>query len=462
MLSALFDRLSQYIGLHTSSLAFQTIQVFFARAGAISLGLLSNLALTRWLGISAYGQYAYILAWLTILSIPGMGMETLVVRETAVTRRRDDEAALGGLIRWSFLNILWMSGVLTMIGFFAVFISSSYSSGVLPLAPVLGLAGMPFIYIQTQLGSLFRGCKRVELTVFLNETFSSAIIFAWAGGCILFGIQASASIAMGGRLVMLGFVLFAFGLLLPRLNLPWHWKASAREQIVAWRKSFTSLTLLKGIGIARVRLPVLMLGFAIGPEPVALFSLASRIAEMVVFALSIVTMTTAPLFAELHAKQDYRNMQRLVTRSTLTTSLWAIPIMLGLILAGKWLLNWFGPRFVAGYPILVVLAIAQTVHAVTGTVPLVMTMGRLERVVLKVQALGLLITAVLCLALIPVWGAMGAAIGSATSLIFLHITLAIQLYRRLGIASSFYTPSFLNQETVTPDSAEFDASEELR
>ncbi len=463
MLGALFDRLSPYIGLHTSSLTFQTIQVFFARVGAIFLGLLSNLALTRWLGITAFGQYAYILAWLTILSIPSMGMGTLVVRETAIAHHQDDKDTFGGFMRWSLLNILWMSGALTLIGFIAVFISSAYSSRTLQLAPLLGLAGIPLIYLQTHMGALFRGCRRVELAVFLNESFSSAIILVWAAGCLFLGAQATASMALGGRLVMLGFVLSAFVLLLPRLNRTWNWRASAREKISAWRKSLSSLTLLKGVSITAGRLPVLMLGMAIGPEPVALFSLSNRIAEMVILALSIVVMTTGPHLAELHAKQDYRRMQRLLTRSTVAVSLWAIPITLVLIFAGRWLLSWFGPHFVAGYPLLVVLAIGQTVHAISGTVSLVMTMGRLERTVLQVQSVGLCITAVLCLTLIPLWGAMGAAIGSTISLIFLNVTLVVLLYRRLGIASSLYNPSFFRQDAVPgSNSAEFDNSGEIR
>jgi len=432
------------------------------RVGALFLGLLSHLALTRWLGISAYGQYTYILAWIAILTIPSMGMGTLVVRETAITHRQDKKDMFGGFMRWSFLNTLWMSGALFLVGFFAVFISSAYSSRELQLAPVLGLAAIPLIYIQTHVGSVFRGCKRVELAAFLNEIVSSALMFAWAGGCLLFGLQATASMALGGRLVVLGFVLFAFALLLPRLNLSWRWKASAREQLSAWRKSLSSLTFLKCIGTTGGRLPVLMLGFAIGPEPVALFSLASRVAEMVVLALSIVVMTTAPHLAELHAKQDYRRMQGIVTRSTLATSVWAIPIAIGLILTGRWLLSWFGPHFVAGYPLLVVLVIGKTVHAITGTVSLVMIMGGLERAVLKVQGWGLIVTAVLCLALIPVWGALGAAVGSAIALIFWSIALTVQLYRRLGIASSFYTPSRFRQDNVPTKSAEFDNSEEIR
>ena len=74
---------------------------------------------------------------------------------------------------------------------------------------------------------------------------------------------------------------------------------------------------------------------------------------------------------------------------------WAVPVAVVLILAGRWLLGWFGPQFQAGYPILVVLVIGQTVDAITGAVGLVMTMGGLERVVARTRVIGLAMTAAL-------------------------------------------------------------------
>jgi O-antigen/teichoic acid export membrane protein len=445
MLEFLFDRFAPYIKLSPSSLKFQTIQVFVARVGALSLALLCNLALTRWLGISIYGEYTYILAWVTILSIPGVGMGTLVMRETAVARRQADDAKLGGLIRWSFSSTLSIGGALTLTGIVAVSLSARYASNISPLAPIIGMAVVPLMLLQTNLSALFRGCRRVELSVFLSETVSMALMVAWAAGCLFLGVQASASMALGGRLVTLCAIVLIFALMLPRLKLPRHSIAAARDQISAWRKSRASLALLKGVSITEGHLPVLMLGFALGPEPVALFSLASRIAHMVVLALSIVVMTTGPRLAELHANKEYQNMQRLVTRSTIAISAWALPIALGLVIAGRWLLSWFGPSFVDGYPILVILVIGQMVNAITGTVGVVMTMGGLEKVVLRTQIYGLTITAVLCLALIPIWGGIGAAVGSTIALIFWNIALTVKLYRRLGIASSFYSPFISGQ-----------------
>lgn len=424
------------------------------------MALFSSLILTRWLGITAYGEYSYIIAWLTVLSIPSVGMGTLVVRETAVFRRQCDEAALGGLMRWSFLNTLWTSSALALLGLFAAFIHATRQSSELKLASILGLAGLPLIYFQTLIGAVFRGCLRVELAVFLNEIISPALLAIWAGGCILAGFKASASLALGGRLITLGLVLFAYALLWPRLNFHWRWEGSVREQMAAWRKSMVSLASLKGINTMVGRLPVLMLGLAVGPEPVALFSLASRIAETVILTLSIIGMTTAPRLAELHVRRDYREMQQLVTRSTIIISAWAIPVALGLIFAGRWFLGWFGPHFASGYPILAVLVIGQTVNAVTGTVGLVMNMGGLERLVLKIHTFGLILTAVLCLALIPVWGPLGAAIGSTVALVFWNIALAFELYRRLGIASSFYAPGLFHRRSTPENPARLDDRKE--
>jgi O-antigen/teichoic acid export membrane protein len=204
-----------------------------------------------------------------------------------------------------------------------------------------------------------------------------------------------------------------------------------------------SLSLLKGIDTVMARLPILILGFLAGPVAVALFSLSSRIAETVVFTFSIISLTIGPHVAEFHAKRDYSGMQKLITRSTWTITLWAVPVALTLVIFGHWILGWFGPQFRAGYPVLLVLIAGRTVDAITGNVGLVMTMGGFERVVAKTRAVGLVLTAALCFALVPRCGALGSAIGCAAALVVWNVILVVQLYRRLGIVTFAFWPSRL-------------------
>jgi O-antigen/teichoic acid export membrane protein len=434
----LIDRIAPYLNYRSyrsPSLAFQTVQVFLTRVGGRGLTLLSILTLTRWLGLTAFGRYTYIVSWVAILTIPSLGMETLVVREAAFARRRNDADGFGGLLRWSVGNTLWVSGAVTLGGLIAVFIYALGASQGVQLSTILGLAGIPLICLQTLAGAVFRGCRQTGLTAFLSDIISPAVMTVWAGSCLMIGIRASTSMALSGWLAILSLVLLIYVFLLPRLNFKWRWNSAVPDQIAAWRKSLVSLTMLKGITIAAGRLPLILLGLFIGPEPVALFSLSFRIAGFVCLTLSIVSMTIAPRLAELQARQDRAAMQRLVTRSTMAISAWAIPVAVILILFGRWILGWFGPQFKAGYPFLLVLLVGQAVDAVTGNVSLVMNMAGMERVVARVHAAGFILTTGICLLLIPRWGAMGAAIGATSALVFSNVFLAVYLYRRLGITT---------------------------
>jgi O-antigen/teichoic acid export membrane protein len=438
----LIDRIAPYLNYRnyrSSSLAFQTVQVFLTRVGGRGLTLLSILTLTRWLGLSAFGRYMYIVSWVVILTIPSLGMETLVVRETAIARRRDDPDGVGGLLRWSVGCTLWVSGTITLGGLIAVFIHALGLSQGVQLSTLLGLVGIPLICLQMLAGAVFRGCRQTGLTAFLSDIVSPAVMTVWAGGCLLIGIRASTSMALSGWLAVLGLVLLIYVLLLPRLKLKWHWKAAVHDQIAAWRKSLALLTMQKGATVAVGRIPLVLLGLFIGPEPVALFSLSSRIAGFVCLTLSIVSMTIAPRLAELQARQDRAAMQRLVTRSTMAISAWAIPVALILIVFGRFILGWFGPSFKAGYSFLLVLLLGQAVDAITGNVSLVMNMAGMERVVTRIHAAGFILTTGICLLLIPRWGAMGAAIGSTSALIFSNVFLAAYLHRRLGITTVWPT-----------------------
>jgi O-antigen/teichoic acid export membrane protein len=404
------------------------------------LGLCSTLALTRWLGISAYGNYAYIVSWVAILTIPSAGMEALVVRETAIARQKNVPGALGGFLRWSFGNTLLVSGGLTFAALLVFSIFANKSTLDMRIAYLLGLAGAPLLCLQILAGAVFRGFRRVDLTVFLNEIVLPILTMLWIAVCLLLGIGASASVAFGGRLIVLALILFFYLMFIFKRNPQWQCMKSPRDQTALWRKSMYSLALLRGIDTVMTRLPILILGFLAGPISVALFALSARIAETVVFTFSIISLTIGPHVAELHARQDYSGIQQLVTRSTRTITSWAIPVALALVVFGHWILGWFGPQFRAGYPVLLVLIAGKTFDAITGNVGLVMTMGGLERVVARTRAIGLFLTAALCFILVPKFGALGSAIGCATALIAWNSILVVQLYRRLGIVTVLMFP----------------------
>ena len=128
-----------------SGLTPRTLTVFVIRVSGLALVVLYSLILTRWLGLAAYGQYSYTVAWVTILAIPSVGMGTLTSgkQRSHVNGRTPSPRAL---LRWASLNTLWVGGVL-MLGGLAFLAAASRPD--VRLALTLGLVSLPLACFRT-------------------------------------------------------------------------------------------------------------------------------------------------------------------------------------------------------------------------------------------------------------------------------------------------------------------------
>jgi O-antigen/teichoic acid export membrane protein len=147
-------------------------------------------------------------------------------------------------------------------------------------------------------------------------------------------------------------------------------------------------------------------------------------------------MVLAPHFARLHAQNDTARLQRLVTMSTRAILLFSVPVVLVIGVFGETLLEVvFGAEYRRGYETLTVLAIGQLANAATGSVAVLLNMTGFERDTAKGFSVSALLNIALNLALIPLFGMMGAALASAISTTLWNGVLVWLVYRRLGIVS---------------------------
>ncbi len=87
---------------------------------------------------------------------------------------------------------------------------------------------------------------------------------------------------------------------------------------------------------------------------------------------------------------------------------------------------------------LAVLAIGQLINAGLGAVGFLLTMTGHERETARVLWQTTALNVVLNLALIPLFGAVGAAIASSTSLAIWNVVLARLAWRRLGLNTTAF------------------------
>jgi O-antigen/teichoic acid export membrane protein len=104
-----------------------------------------------------------------------------------------------------------------------------------------------------------------------------------------------------------------------------------------------------------------------------------------------------------------------------------------LLILGEPLLRMFGKDFVAGYPLMFVIAIGLLARAAVGPAERLLNMLGERRSCAHAYAGAFLLNVALCFVLIPRFGAMGAAIASAIALVFESAWLFLIAKFHLGL-----------------------------
>jgi O-antigen/teichoic acid export membrane protein len=174
---------------------------------------------------------------------------------------------------------------------------------------------------------------------------------------------------------------------------------------------------------------------------VALFRVATQTSLLLVLGLNAVIMVYAPDLSRSFARKDLPAIQALATKGALFGLLAALPLAAAYLLFGSQVLGLlFGAQYGDAHAPLVILTIGQLVNAGFG---LVMTMAiatRSEAAALKAQLIGACSNLLLCLLLVPAFGAVGAACASAVSLFLWNLILSRYLLRNFGVRSYVTLP----------------------
>jgi O-antigen/teichoic acid export membrane protein len=204
-----------------------------------------------------------------------------------------------------------------------------------------------------------------------------------------------------------------------------------------WLAAAVNLALLGGLNILLLRLDLLLLGWMAGTTIAGFYAVAVAWSELVMLPTLALQAVVAPLIAAHHASAEPDQKRSAVHGATLRmivgTSLLAVPAF---VLA-PWLLQLFGERFVVASDAMRILLFGQCLRALAGPGQLVMSMTGNERAAAGVLGAAAALDAALCLALIPGFGAVGAAIASVAAWSTAHVWMTTLIWRRFG-----YVPLF--------------------
>jgi O-antigen/teichoic acid export membrane protein len=409
-------------------------------AGLNAATLVFNLAialiLTHVLGSEGYGAYAFAISWVALLAVPAvLGLPPLLVREIARSRVAGNWGAVHGVIRRANQAALGASA-LVIGSTVVVFVLTDW-----PHAPLRNptLAALPIVLLIALI-SLRQGAMQGFDRVVVGRTPEAlvspllAILLIVAFDVALRnGLSATWAIAATATAAGLATLVGAF---LLRRTVPEEVRRARPVYATrAWALGALPLLLMSGIGTLNDQVGTVLLGAVAGAQEVGVFSVATRAATLIPFLLLAAVPTLMPSIAELHARGQRERLQELMTHAARLVFYGSLPIVLIVVVAAEPLLRIFGSDFGEGATPLRILALAQIVNIATGFPgTILMMVGDSGRVAVGVAA-GAAANVLLNLALIPSFGATGAAIAGGASIALTNIVLAAALWRRRGIWS---------------------------
>jgi O-antigen/teichoic acid export membrane protein len=144
----------------------------------------------------------------------------------------------------------------------------------------------------------------------------------------------------------------------------------------------------------------------------------------------------SPMFSSLRSEGKHDELQRLLDVAAHMMFWPSLVIAVVLTAFSGIVLGLFGEEFVAGRAAMAVLTLGLLVSAAAGPVGRLTDLTGYQRQSMWVRGCGTLLTILLGVVLIPLWGILGAAIAATSGLTLTNIWLHRLASRNLGLTSS--------------------------
>lgn len=425
---------------------------FVARVAAAGAAFLSSAVLFRVMGPEAFGTYSFALAWLMVLATVGrLGFNKSAIRYLAAYRGHQDWGRIRGFMLYCRRTTYWISIGAGVIGAAVVLlfwnpIEAHFGGASFLYTMLLALLSLPLLsYLQVSEGVL-DGFKRVgqsQIPLRIARPGLIALmtlaVFSWtsmgriasSGGGEVLSAEASMVINLVATLLSL----MLAGVLVRRTLPPETRSASPVYERNEWFTTSRDMMWTSGFNLVIFEADLILLGILSGPEDVAVFNVATKVAQLLVIALTSTNAILYPIAADLFARGKTADLQRIVTIGANAVFAVAAIGAVTLYLGTGVLEMLYGPEVRGSIPLLYVLVVGQIVNAFTGPALLLLNMTGHQRDSARIMGFTAIINVALNVGLIYAYGGIGAAYATATSIILWNAIAAYMVWYRLRIVS---------------------------
>ncbi|MEM1371319.1 MAG: lipopolysaccharide biosynthesis protein [Pseudomonadota bacterium] len=443
------------------------ILAFAVRVASAALLYLMQIMLARWMGTFEYGIYVFVWTWVLVLGgLSPLGLQMIAIRlvpEYGETGQRNllQRFLVGS--RWFAFGV---GSAIALIGLAGLWLFEDAVTTVYILPLYLGLICIPIFAVGEIQDGLGRGYAWMGLALVPPYVLRPAIIILGMLAALLLGAPMTAATATVAAIVATWSTALLQMLMLNRRIHRGHDAANcvttddhvatagvsdgmsqqspgsahcATAQLERWPHSIrhwlimsAPIAFITACDLLLQNADVLIISTMMTPEHVGVYFAAAKTMSLIMFVHYAVGSAVANRFSALKARGDEEELQRFVSVSVAWT-FWPSVVAGGAILAlGQPLLSLFGPEFLAGYPVMLILVGGFLVRAAVGPAEFLLNMlGEQARCAL-VLGITAVIHIVALTILVPMFGLIGAASATSGSLVLASLLQYAVVRARLG------------------------------
>ena len=432
--------------------------IFIGLLVSLFFGLLSRVLIARYWTETQFGIYSLAYSILSICTIiSSLGFNQGIPRSIAFSRGEKDYKKIRGFISSS----IYLAIIASIIVGLALFLTSEFIAVEIFHEPALIMPlqifsiAVPFFTLIETLIAIFRGFDQVKQTILYEQIILSILFLALILAIIVLD-QPFINIFYAG---VASFVIASIFLVNYSLKQIKTMKIIKIKSIVSPAAKELLVFSIPLLGTAMLNMIItwtdtLMLGGMKTAADVGLYNVSHNLAYLVSFPLGALLIIYIPIFSGLYAKKKFDEIKTNFIIITKWLCSFTLPLFIFLFLFPQQVIQLlFGANYVFAADALRILSFGFIINNYVGPCGVTLvTMGRSKFIMFATLATAIM-NIVLNTFLIPVYGIMGAAIASATSLVSINIIKSIKLYSISGvqpISKNLLKPTFISLLLIIP------------
>ena len=177
---------------------------------------------------------------------------------------------------------------------------------------------------------------------------------------------------------------------------------------------------------------ILMLNYFKSSSTVGVYAVYAKIVVITALATKSISSMFGPTVSKLYSTNKNQELKTFAKKTTLLSFGSSLALCLTFLLIHKPFLSFYGEYFTQDLPTLYILLSGSVIGSFFGPIGLFLNMTGHQTAFFRIILFGAVINIVLNMLLIPLWGALGAALATLACFLTWNILATLKMYKEFG------------------------------